>query len=182
MNWLSKLVDKILGFIKKIIAKIVDALGPYLPIIIIALFILLPALAPFLASLFPVWMSGVFTAIAGWGFWTSLAVGLGVSYLIVPDETGVVLGDTLEIVGEVAGEVVEVGTGIIDDVITQVGSSVFGSITDSPLLMVGLGVAAYFLLTTDETEDEKNIRNASYDNSTNTDSPFNTQIGGLTYV
>ena len=144
MSFLSKIgsfLSKVWSQIKDAIAKVMEALGPFLPILIIAVFLF----APYLSGLFAVgsFGAGVFGAIASLGTYGALALGVGVSYLILPEETTALI----ESVGEVAGVVVGAVAGAV---VTGVSSLLGGN----RLMYSAAGHGLYWYVNKDPSDEE----------------------------
>lgn len=77
------------------------------------------------------WYASLFT---GLSFWEGAALAIGTAFLLAPEATGEVIKDAAGVVGDVVGEV---------------GGSILDTVFSSPILIIGLGVAAFWLLSGD---------------------------------
>lgn len=82
------------------------------------------------------------TAAATMPWWAGAAVGLGLAYTIDPDTTTEIIKD----LGEVAGTV---GGAVVGAVTSTIGAAV-GS---TPLLLIGLGILAFWWLRSDSDDE-----------------------------
>lgn len=151
---IGKFFSKIFKSIINAIKKLLSALGPFLPLLIIAAFVLAPYIAPWLSSMGFTTASGVFGTLAGitttFGPWGALAVGLGTSFLLAPEQTS----ELITQVGEVAGDVL----GSIGSAVGEGTSSLLSSLfSGNFLLYAAIGFGIYLYVTRDE-EDSSSSR------------------------
>jgi hypothetical protein len=142
VDFIKDLVNMIVDAIKKVL----DELGPFLPLLLIAAFIFAPELATFFGELGWTGTASVFSSIGttfgAFGQYGLLAAGLGVSAVLLPEETT----ELVEKIGEVAG-------GVAGVVGTVLGAGVGGAIGSffeaipTPVLVIGGGLLAWWLLS-----------------------------------
>lgn len=159
-DWLTDLLTKIVDTIKRVIEEIVDALGPFLPLLLIAAFVFAGPISAYLGT--SSFWGGVFETVSAWGFWTQLAVGVGVSAVVLPEETSELVSTVAETAGEIAAEVGEIVGSVAGSVVDGVVSS--GGFS-SLLLWGAVGIGAYLLLTSDDGNNNHNSTN--YDTYSN---------------
>lgn len=139
-KFFKKIFTAIAGFFKKFLAS----LGAFLPLLIIAAFIFAPYLGPWLTEMGLGTLGGMFTALGGFtttlGTYGTLALGLGVSYLVAPEGTQKLISSVVEVAGSLAKGVVSVAT-----------TGVTSLLTSTPVLLIGGCVLAYFLFTNGST-------------------------------
>lgn len=141
---ISKFFKKIFSFIKDIFTAIADALGPLLPILIIALFAFAGPIGGFLIEIGWPAIGGALATVGGYlgalSPWAGLAVGLGVSYLVAPEATGELIG----VVGDMIGDIAEAGGEVI-------GSALSG-VLSSPIVLIGVIALGYWFFTKDDAK------------------------------
>lgn len=141
MSFISSIVGffkKVLSFIKKI-----------LPLIIIVAIVFAPALAAWFSTIGWTTMGSALAAIgttlAPIGFWGSLAVAVGISAIVSPKATSEVIGA----VADAAGDIISgVGSAVGDGI-----GGLVGSLFSSPVVLIGCGVLAWYLLSDRNTSE-----------------------------
>lgn len=135
LKWIKKLLKQLWSFLKK--------LWPILLILGIMLFFLNPVLFMTIISTAGSWLAaipGLLASASGWviglfeglSFWEACAAIVGASFLLDPKGTSKAISNVVDAAGDAAADI---------------AGSVTESIFSSPaVLMVGAGVAAYFLL------------------------------------
>lgn len=143
---IGKFFSKIFDFIKKILKKIAEALGPLLPLLIIAAFIFAPQLGAYLSELGLTTIGSAFTAvgttIGAFGEYALLAVGTGVAFIVAPEESK----KLVESIGSAVSSITKVVGSAIGSTISSVASSLGWT------FWLILGVGAYFLLKDPSSE------------------------------
>jgi hypothetical protein len=148
-DWIKDLWDAIWDAIESVLSAIAEALGPLLPILIILVFVFAPYLGAWLTGMGFTGVGGALTALGtmlGGTSWLALAVGVGVSYMVAPEETAALVSDVAEFTGEV-----------IADVTSAVATGLFSGLFDGGvpwLLLAGGGFAAWWFLIRDDGKEE----------------------------
>lgn len=116
MGWFKSLFDMIKNMINSILKSIrsfLKSLGPLLPLLIIAAFIFAPMIAGFLANSGWLTLATVFAEIGTYtlamGPLLTMAVGLGVSAIVFPDQTA----ELIDRVGNAVGELASAAVGVV---------------------------------------------------------------------
>lgn len=137
---IGKFFKKIFEFVKKILKKIADALGPLLPLLIIAMFVFAPALGVYLTEIGFGTLGGAFTAIGStigaFGEYALLAVGTGVAFIVAPEQSK----KLAESIGTAVASVTKVAASVVGSTV----KSLFSSLGAGFWIIAGVG--AYFLL------------------------------------
>jgi hypothetical protein len=160
MGFLSSIFDffkKIFEKVMSAIKKVIEALGPFLPLLIVAAFVFAPYLGPWLTEIGLTTIGSAVTTLgavfteAGLGVYGAAAVGLGVSALLFPENTS----EAVDKIGDVIGDVVS----NIGEAIGGGASSLLGSFFGD-LGIVGvaaIGIAAWWLLSSDNSDQELTV-------------------------
>jgi hypothetical protein len=113
IDFFKSLFDQIMDVVR----SIVEALGPLLPLLVIAAFLFAPALGAWLTEIGMTTAGSVFTAIGSTvgslGTYALLATGVGVSYLLFPEETSDLIATVTEAVADVAGGIISAGASVV---------------------------------------------------------------------
>lgn len=137
---IGKFFKKIFDFIKKILSKIAEALGPLLPLLIIAAFVFAPMIGPYLTELGLTTLGSAFTAvgstIGAFGEYALLAVGTGVAFIVAPEESA----KLVESIGSAIGNITKAAASVVGSTV----GSIFSSLGTTFWLILGVG--AYFVL------------------------------------
>jgi len=141
--------------IVKVVKQIWDAIRPLIAICFIIIAVFYPFLIPFLQGLaiFSVggsmaWMAASLVTLGEIG-WTMCAIwSVGVAYLVDSETASEVVSQ----VGEAAADVASV----VVDVAGSVGGDVVRNLLENPYLLLGVGVAAYFLFFSGGSDENKN--------------------------
>ena len=158
MSFLSKLgsfVSKMWDQVKSALAAMIAKMGVFAPLLILAVFVFAPYLSIFAAGGMLASIGSVLTALGVYG---SLALGLGLAWLVAPEGTA----ELIAVVGEVAGEII---TAAVD-----VAATGFGALWNSlgsfkvPILL-GAGYVGYNILFGGNDNEDDSVVVSS--NSTN---------------
>lgn len=136
------------SFFKKLFKLLIKFVLKYWFVILVLAIVFAPILAPALSSLaasLPAWISWLPSAIAAlgsFGWVACLITGIGLAYIVFPDETVELIESVAEKAGELLGTVVGAAAGGVAS----------GLGLDGAMPWIIGGVAAYFLLTKDKSD------------------------------
>lgn len=154
LKFLKKLFKKIFEFLKKILAFLKDIL----PILIVLAIVFFPAVSAALSSFLPASMVSALGSFelwtAGLTAWELTALSLGTAAVLAPDETGKILGSMVDNIGEVAQDVVQNSTGLIDAAVSLAGgiaSSIFGALP-TWVWVAAVGVGLFWLTSSNDEQ------------------------------
>lgn len=125
--------NTLFGWIGKLLKKIWKAIKKILPFILLAV-------ATWLALGLPFAIEALGISIAATS--ANALLVAGASFLFAPQETGDVIGEALDSVGDTAGDVISTVTDVVSDGATAVLSS--------PIGLIGIGLLLYFLFFKDD--------------------------------
>ena len=124
------------------------SIGTALAIFMIVVICFAPIWAPMLATTgASSWVTAMFTAISATGWYGSIAIGLGLTWLLLPEETAEIAAKFVADAGEIAVDLAAT--------LGEATASLIGGLLSNPVALVAIGVGLYFFFASDKDKEEE---------------------------